>query len=72
MFSSAVPILSWHLCFGKKGNGTWGRNALFDTMNDPADVVEAIEQFANTSRYNNVSAVSSFVDEEKDGWKLIF
>ena len=36
--------------FGKKENGTWGKDALFNTADDPTDVVAAIEELANISK----------------------
>ena len=58
--------------FGKKENGTWGKDVLFDTMGDPTDVVAAIEEFASISKDNAVAALDGFVDEENDDWDLFF
>ena len=33
--------------FGKTENGIWWKDVLFDTIDDPTDVVVAIEEFAN-------------------------
>ena len=41
--------------FGKKENGTSGKDVLFDTMEDLMDVVAAIEEFANIHKDNAVS-----------------
>ena len=44
-----------------------GKDALFDTMDDPTDVIAAIEEFNNISKDDAVSALDGFVDEENDG-----
>ena len=57
--------------FGKKENGTWGKDVLLDSINDPTDIVVAIEEFANINKDDAVSALDGFVDK-KWGLRYIF
>ena len=41
-------------------------------MDDPTDVVVAIEEFANINNDNAVSALGDFVDEENKDLDLFF
>ena len=58
--------------FGKKENGTWEKDVLFDTIDDDTDVVVAIEEFAKINKDDAVSALDGFVDEENEDWDLFF
>ena len=58
---------------GKKENATWGNDVLlYDTMDNPTDVVAAIEEFANINKDDAVSAWDGFVIEENDEWGIFF
>ena len=50
----------------KKENRTWQKDVLFNIMDDPTDVVAAIEEYINASKDNAVSALYGFVDEKND------
>ena len=52
--------------FDKKDYGCQGKDALFDTMDVPSNIVAAIEEFANLNKDDAVSALHGFVDEEND------
>ena len=41
-------------------------------MDNPTDVVAAIEELANINKDNAVSAIDGFVDKENDEWDLFF
>ena len=58
--------------FHKKENETRGNDVLFDTVDDPTDVVATIEKFANINKDNAVSALDGFVNEKSDDWDLFF
>ena len=71
LICNAHFILTSLYFFGKKENGTWINNILFDTMDDPTDVVAAIEEFTNINKYNAVSALDDFVNKENESIFLI-
>ena len=56
--------------FGKKGYETWGIYLLFNIMDDPTDVLQAIGAFANINKDDAVSALDVFVNEENENWDL--
>ena len=58
--------------FGKKENGTLGKDVIFDSMDDPTDVVVAIEELATINKDNAVLALDGFIDEENEDWGLFF
>ena len=64
-----MPILCTFLVRKKI---TWGKDALFDTIDDHTDVLAAIEEFANINNDDAVLAWDGFVDEENDDWYLVF
>ena len=73
MVSIPVPSMMTSLYFfGEKENGTWGKDVLFDSMNDPTDIVVAIEEFASINKDDAVSGLDGFVDKENEDWDLIF
>ena len=41
-------------------------------MNDPIDVVVAIEEFTNINKDGAVSALDGFVDKENEDWDQFF
>ena len=47
--------------FSKKENGIWEKDVLFDTKDDPTDVVAAIEEFSNINKDHSVSALNDLV-----------
>ena len=57
-------MLTFLYFFGKKESRTCGKDVLFDSMDDPTDVIVAIEEFTNIHKDNAVSALDGFVDEE--------
>ena len=52
--------------FGENKNGIWGKDVLFDIMDNPINVVASTEGFANTNEEEAESAVNGFVYEEND------
>ena len=58
--------------FGNKENWTWGKDAIFDSMNNSTDVVVVIKEFANINKNNAVPALDDFLDEENEDWDLFF
>ena len=64
-------LTSWYF-FGKKENGTWGKDVPFNTMDDPTDVVPAINEFTNINKDNTISALDGFVNMENDDWDTFF
>ena len=59
LICNAHFMLTFLYFFGKKENGTWGKDVLFD-------VVAAIEEFANVNKNDAVPAIDGFVDEENE------
>ena len=47
--------------FGKKENGTWGKDALFDIMDDPTDVVATNKEFTNINKDDSVSDLDGII-----------
>ena len=69
---NAHSMLTSLYFFGKIGHGTWGKDVLFDSMDDPTDLVVTIEEFFNINQDDAVSALDGFVDEENEDWDLFF
>ena len=57
LICNAHLVLTSLYFFGKKENGMWGKDILFDIMDDPTDVVAVFEEF---------------VDEENHNWDIYF
>ena len=57
--------------FDKKENQTWGKDVLFDSMDDPTDGVVSISEFANINEVDAASALDNFVDK-KQRLRVIF
>ena len=72
MFSFAMLIQCWLLCSSLVKNWTWGKDVIFDSMDDSTDVVVAVEEFANTNKDDAASALGGFVDKENEDWDLFF
>ena len=58
--------------FGKKENGTWGKDVLSNIIDDPTDLIAAIEEFTSNKKEDTKSAIVGFVDKENDNWELCF
>ena len=65
-FCNAHIMLTSLYFFGKKEKKTRGKDILFDTMDDPTDVIVAIKEFANINKDDAISALDGFVDEENE------
>ena len=57
--------------YGKKENGTWGKDVQSNINNDPTDLVAVIEELINNNEEETNSAVGGFNGGENDDWEII-
>ena len=56
-------MLAFLYSFGKKVNGTWEKDELLDSIDDPTDVVVAIKEIVNIDNDKAISILDGFVDK---------
>ena len=63
LICNAYLMLTSLYFFGKKENRTWGKDVLFNIIDDFMDVTAVIEEFTNVNKDDAVLALDGFVDE---------